>query len=109
MATLGATSVTAAIFSGALCSKGLEYVVQELTDPRRTFSSLVKVEGGERPLVSVRITSAIPRERIPEAMAAIRRMRRIAPVRIGETLAENFLGLGCNLIAVDEVRAASRT
>lgn len=91
---------------GALCDKGKEYVRQELTDPRRTISSLVKVNGGKRPLVSVRITAPIPRDRIGDAMAAIKTMQRNAPVTIGEVLAANFLGLGCDLIAVDDNGAA---
>lgn len=88
--------------SGALCAKGAEYVRQERSDPRRTISSLVAVDGGERPLVSVRITSPIPRGRIADAMAAIKAMRIPAPVAIGDVLAADFLGLGCDLIAIDD-------
>lgn len=89
--------------SGALCAKGKEYVHQELTDPRRTISSLVRVEGGDRPLVGVRITSPIARDRIGEAMTAIRAVRCNAPVKTGQVLEADFLGTGCALIAIDDV------
>lgn len=88
---------------GALCKKGVEYVRQELTDPRRTISSLVRVDGGVRPLVSVRITSAIPRDRIVDAMDAIKAMHVRAPVAAGQTLSRNLLDLGCDVIAIDDV------
>lgn len=91
--------------NGALCAKGREYVRQELSDPRRTISSLVAVDGGERPLVSARITAAIARARIPEAMTVIKQIRVPAPVRAGQVLLADFLEPGCNLIAVDTVAA----
>lgn len=98
----------ASVVLGALCGKGKEYVRQELTDPRRTISSVALVDGGERPLVGVRITGPIPRDRIGEAMAAIRALRLEAPVGIGDVLAKNFLGTGCDLIAVDDNEKGGR-
>ena len=44
--------------SGNLCPKGAAYVTQELVDPRRTIATSVRVEGGELPLTSVRLTGA---------------------------------------------------
>lgn len=91
--------------AGALCGKGEAYVRQERSDPRRTLSTLVRVEGGERPLVGARITRAIPRDRIGDVMGVARAIRRRAPVARGETLCRDVLGLGCDLIAIDAVAA----
>lgn len=90
--------------TGNLCPNGEKYVRQELTDPRRTIASSVLVEGGELPLVSVRLTAPVPRDRIFDVMEKIRALRVKAPVQAGTVLEENILGLGSDLIATKTVR-----
>ena len=92
--------------TGNLCPNGEKYVKQELTDPRRTIASSVLLEGGELPLVSVRLTAPIPRERIFDVMERIRAMRVTAPVEAGDVIEENILGLGSDLIATKTVGKA---
>ena len=89
--------------SGNLCPKGKAYVVQELTDPRRTIASSVRVEGGELPLTSVRLTRPIPKNRIFDAMREIRKIRLQAPVRIGDVAIAGLLGLDCDVIVTKNV------
>ena len=89
------------VVSGALCSKGKQYVLQEMTDPRRTISSLARVDGGERQVVGVRLTAAIPKAKIAEVMGEIRKISLNAPVKRGQVVANNILGLGCDLITID--------
>ena len=91
--------------SGNLCKRGEEYVRQELRDPRRTISSSVAVTGGDLPMVSVRLTKPIPRDRIFDVMKVIREMRLAAPVRSGDVLISDILGLGSDLIATRNVAA----
>ena len=89
--------------SGNLCPKGKAYVTQELTDPRRTIASSVRVEGGELPLTSVRLTKAIPKDRIFDAMREIRKIHLQAPVRIGDVAVAGLLGLDCDVIVTKNV------
>lgn len=91
--------------SGNLCPRGKEYVRQELHDPRRTISSSVLVLGGVLPLASVRLTKPVPRDRIFDVMEEIRRIRLNAPVRAGEVLISDILGLGSDLITTRNVDA----
>lgn len=91
------------VADGALCPKGEEYVRQEMTDPRRTISTLVKVAGGERDTVSARLSHPVPLAKIRDVMALVRGMECAAPIRAGQALADDLLGLGCRLIAVDDV------
>ena len=90
--------------TGNLCPNGEKYVRQELSDPRRTIASSVAVENGELPLVSVRLTAPVPRDRIFDVMALIRTLRVEAPVRAGTVLAADILGLGSDLIATRNVQ-----
>ena len=85
--------------TGNLCPKGKNYVTQELVDPRRTIATSVRVTGGDQPLASVRLTSAIPKARIFDAMAAINARTLAAPVAIGDVVIHDLLGLGCDVIA----------
>ena len=88
---------------GQSCSRGAEYVRQELTDPRRTIASSVLVRGGELPLASVRLTAPIPKARIFDAMREIKKFTVDAPVEAGAILAPNLLGLGTDLVVTKSV------
>jgi len=91
---------------GNRCIRGRDYVVQELTAPKRNFATSVLVENGELPLCSVRLSSPIPKERIFDAMERIREIRVKAPVKAGDVLLENLLDLGCDVIATKSVECA---
>ena len=91
--------------TGNLCPKGKEYVTQELVDPRRTIATSVRVTGGAQPLASVRLTRPVPKDRIFDVMAAIDGQVLSAPVHIGDTVLEDVLGLGSDVIATREVEA----
>ena len=91
--------------AGNLCPKGKTYVTQELTDPRRTIASSVRVLGGELPLCSVRLTQPVPKARIFDVMREIDRVELKAPTRIGDVVIPNVLGLGSDVIATKNVDA----
>ena len=74
--------------TGNLCPKGKAYVTQELIDPRRTI---------------VRLTRPVPKDRIFDVMAEIRRKTMKAPVRIGDVVIENVLGLGSDVLITKNV------
>lgn len=88
---------------GNLCPKGKTYVTQELTDPRRTIASSVRVRGGELPLTSVRLTNAIPKDRIFDVMEAINQCELSAPVSIGDVVISNVLGLDSDVIITKNI------
>ncbi len=87
------------------CKKGKRYVEQELICPQRTIASLVRVRGGAQELVSVRLRGPVPRERISDVMAEIRKLTLDAPVRIGQVAIPDVLGLGSDVIVTKDVGA----
>lgn len=89
--------------TGNTCKKGREYAVQELTDPQRNIATSVLVTGGELPLASVRLTSAIPKNRIFDVMGEIRRQKLAAPVKAGQVVIADVLGLGSDVIVTKTV------
>lgn len=64
-------------------------------------TSTVKVEGGRLPVVSVKTSSPIPKEKIFECMAEINKVTLKAPVSIGDVVIEDVLGTGVNIVATN--------
>ena len=93
--------------SGNLCKKGEDYLIQELTDPRRTIASSILVTGGELPLSSVRLTKPIPKKDIMKAMEEIRKIRKSAPVTAGDVVIKGILGTDSDVIVTKTVGVKS--
>ncbi len=92
---------------GQLCPRGITYVQQELTDPRRNIATSVRVLGGEAPITSVRLTGVIPKGEIFNAMAQINAESVTAPCAIGDVVIANLLGLGVDVIVTKPIAAQS--
>ena len=84
--------------SGHGCPRGESYARSEIEDPVRYVTSTVPAVGLTVKAVPVRTDAPIPKDRIMDAMAQIRKLRIDRPFRCGEVLVEDFLHLGLNLI-----------
>ena len=89
--------------NSSLCNKGEEYARNEILSPVRMLTSSVKVKSGQLPLASVRTSKPIPKDKIREAMAVIRKLEVSAPVQINQVLLTNLLNLGVDLVATRDV------
>ncbi len=89
---------------GNRCPKGLGYVKQELESPMRTIASSVLVKNGVLPLASVRTTSPIPKDRIFDVMAEIRKVVLTAPVEEGDKIIGNVCNLSSDIIVTKSVK-----
>ncbi len=90
----------------AQCKLALDYVTDELFDPRRTLTTSLPVDGGAGPLVSVKTDRGLPKDRVLEAMQSISGLHVSAPVKIGDVVVANLLGTGIDLVATRNVAAA---
>ena len=95
------TSVT-----GNLCPRGDKYAREELTAPTRMLTSTVRVEGGRLPLLPVVSAARLPKNRIADCAAALRGVRVKAPVRVGDVIAADILGLGVDIVASRDMETA---
>ncbi len=84
---------------GEKCPKGKDYAVSEVENPRRVLTSTVSARRLSLKMVPVRTDKPIQKERILEAAGEIRKIKIDRPVKSGEIIAANILGLGVNLIA----------
>lgn len=89
--------------TGNTCPRGADYVTKELTDPRRIVTSLVRVKGGELPVVSVKTAADIPKDRIGDCIKALKEIELTAPVRMGDVVAENVCGTGVKIVTTANV------
>lgn len=89
--------------TGNTCPKGVKYAVSELTAPKRIVTSSIVVQGGVRPLVSVKTKEAVPKEKIFLCMELIRQLSVQAPVHIGDVLLPDIAQTGVPLVATSNV------
>lgn len=86
--------------SGNTCKRGEQYARTELTDPRRTLTSTVKLEGSAHDsFLPVKTDGGIPKAKLFEAMEILRTLTAKVPVKRGDILAENFLGEDIRIVA----------
>jgi CxxC motif-containing protein len=78
--------------TGNACPRGAVYGRQEYLRPMRVVTSNAAVQGGDRPLVSVKTSGEIEKARIPDALARIRGLIVSAPVEIGQILIDDLAG-----------------
>ncbi|MBS6194395.1 MAG: DUF1667 domain-containing protein [Clostridiales bacterium] len=90
---------------GNTCKRGSVYAEKEVTNPTRIVTSIVWVQGGELPVVSVKTAGDIPKGKIRECMLALKEIRVNAPVKTGEVILENVAGTGVDIVATREVLA----
>ncbi|MDD5347297.1 MAG: DUF1667 domain-containing protein [Candidatus Omnitrophica bacterium] len=91
--------------SGEKCPKGAEYAKNEIQNPQRILTTAVLCDGLEVKMLAVRTDKPIPKQKLFEAMEAVRTIRVNAPVKAGETIVKDLLGLGADLVAT---RTAAR-
>jgi CxxC motif-containing protein len=91
------------IIDGDKCKRGVDYVRAEVLDPRRILTSSILVKSGEWPLVSVKTTEPIPKDKIFLVLNEIKHTMFKAPVKLGDIILKNVCDTGINVIATKNV------
>ncbi|MFX1456206.1 MAG: DUF1667 domain-containing protein [Promethearchaeota archaeon] len=87
------------IIEGHSCKRGEVYAREEFVAPKRILTTTMRVDRGFLPLIPVRSNKPILKEKLQEALREIALMEVKAPIKMGEVLIENVLGLDINIIA----------
>lgn len=85
--------------TGNVCPRGPVYAVSELTDPRRSITSTVRITGADISLCPVRTSQPFPKPLIFEAMRQLNAITISAPVKMGDVVLSNVCGTGIDFIA----------
>ena len=89
--------------TGNTCTRGKEYGIKEVSNPTRTVTSSVRVEGGILPVVSVKTKNDISKESIFTVMDEIHKIKLTAPVYIGDIIIANVANTGVDIVATKTV------
>jgi CxxC motif-containing protein len=85
---------------GYECNRGAKYAKQEFVDPRRAFATTVPISGALYARLPVKLTAPIPKDRIWDAVAAIKQVGATAPVRRGDVIVRDVAGVaGVDVVA----------
>ena len=90
--------------TGNKCKRGGLYARQEIEAPMRTLTTSLLTRGLAPKMLPVRTSGPIPKGKLPEAMAAARLLVVTSPVKAGDVVAVDFLGLGADLLACRELK-----
>ena len=82
-----------------------KYAREEVTNPTRVVTSIVKVEGGNLAAVSVKTKDVIPKGKIFETLEEIKPVVVKAPVKIGDVIVPNVAGTGVDIVATKNIAA----
>lgn len=88
--------------TGNKCEKGPRYAKQEVEAPARILATSVLAKGLDLKMVPVRTTRPIPKAKLLEAMAEVKKIKLDRPVKVGDVIVKSFLGLETDLIATRE-------
>jgi len=88
------------------CKRGEDYARREVVDPRRSLTSTVRTRGLERRRLPVRSAGTLPLGRLVEAARALDGIIVDRPVKCGDLVVKDLLGLGVDIVATDAIGAA---
>lgn len=96
---------SAEIIGGNKCGRGEKYAVDEVLNPKRMVTTSVFVENGEFPLVSVKTSHPVPKEKIMEIVREVKKINLKAPVRVGDVILKNVAGTDADIVATRSVNS----
>ena len=91
--------------TGNTCSRGDQYARKEVTNPTRVVTSIVRIEGGVLPVLSVKTKDDIPKGKIFDVLKEIKPIVMKAPVKIGDVVLADAAGTGVDIVASKDVAA----
>jgi CxxC motif-containing protein len=91
---------------GLECPRGEEYVRRELEAPLRDFFTTVRIKGAVIPVLPVRSTHPIPKDKIMDYVLELANIVVDAPVQAGKIIVKNPLGLEVDIVATRDLNRA---
>lgn len=90
--------------TGYSCKRGKEYAQKEVTNPTRIVTSVIRVNGGNMAVVSVKTENDVPKCKIQECIKSLKNVEIDAPIKIGDILVKNVANTGVNIVATRNIR-----
>ncbi len=92
------------VVTGNACARGKKYGIAEATNPVRTLTSTVLIDGISElhpnlKLLPVKVDKPIPKAMMFDGMRIIKTIKVAPPVKAGDIVYKDFLIPGVNLVA----------
>lgn len=91
------------IVTGNTCPRGKAFAISEMTAPKRTICSTVKTVFAGCPVLPVKVSDDIPKEKIFDVMREINAVTLGERIGRGDVVIENVLGLGVDVISTSDL------
>lgn len=91
------------LVSGNKCKRGKTFAENELKNPKRSICSTVKTVFDEVPVLPVRLSNEIPKDRIFDVMAEINKALLTRRIGAGDVVIPDVLGLSVDVIASSNI------
>lgn len=88
---------------GNTCKRGEKYAIEEMTNPKRVITSTVKLQNSFLHLLPVKTEDSVPKEMIFEIMEELDNINVAAPIKAGDIIIENILGIGVNIVSTKTI------
>jgi len=88
---------------GEGCKRGSSYSINEYIEPRRVFTTTIRIENNENKVIPVKTSRAIKKESWREAKKICNNLKVDVPVSFNEVLFRDFLEKGIDLISTKEI------
>lgn len=88
--------------TGNQCPRGRDYALAECAHPTRTLTTTIRVGNRRDEMVSVKSSAPLPKEKLMEVMARVRRTRAQAPIAMGQALIKEVWP-GVDMVATQEI------
>jgi len=85
------------------CPRGEEYATREIEAPMRDFFATIRIKGASIPVLPVRSTQPIPKDKIMDCALELANIVVDAPVKAGDIIVKNPLGLRVDIIATRDM------
>jgi CxxC motif-containing protein len=83
---------------GGQCDRGKDYGREEMLEPKRVVTAVVKTSSEAAPYLPVKTDKPLVKALIPKLLESIYAHPVTLPVRMGDTLIANFENTGVNVV-----------
>lgn len=92
---------------GNSCNRGRDFAIRMMSEPMKVLTGRVLLKNGNMSRLPVKTTAPIPKNKIEDCLKIINSTEVSAPVKRGQVVIKNILGLGVDVVASRKVKAIS--
>ncbi|MGI6607765.1 MAG: DUF1667 domain-containing protein [Erysipelotrichaceae bacterium] len=89
--------------SGHSCQTGAEYGRNEILNPTRVLTTIVRIENAIHNSLPVKSSRPLPKDKLIEAAKALKDVVVKSPVKTGEVIVKNILNTGIDIISTRDM------